>query len=391
MIYLLSALLVLGHFAACIFVINRLHATALPYAFMKAIDVVWYATLFGVPSALAYHLWLGRPPQLLLQNPIVQLMVGAYTFGCCGGGIVAIPAWLRHLTDSGTTSRLNSNHTRQVDVTQRLGHRPTGTWSTDLLSRIPTNQVFQLHVQQKVVQLPRLSRALDGLTITHLSDLHFTGQITRPFYELIVDEANSLDADLVVISGDIIDKQECLPWIPEVLGRLRSRHGAFFVLGNHDLRIRDELGLRDELGRAGLIDLGGRWQLIEIHQQPILLAGNELPWFAPAADLKGAPRPPAHGRVLRIAVAHSPDQYLWAQSYDFDLMLAGHTHGGQIRFPLIGPVFSPSRFGVKYCAGTFYEDPTLMHVSRGIAGTRPLRFNCPPELTRLTLRMDTVS
>ncbi len=187
----------------------------------------------------------------------MQLIVGLYALGCCGGGIAALPAWVRHLTDSGTTIRLTSNHTRQVDLMQRLGHRPAGTWRTELISRIPTNQVFQLHVQQKVVQLPRLSRALDGLTITHLSDLHFTGQITRPFYELTVEEANALDADLVVITGDIIDRQECLPWIPELLGRLRSHHGMFFVLGNHDLRIRDEVGLRSELRRAGLIDLGG--------------------------------------------------------------------------------------------------------------------------------------
>ncbi len=60
MIYLLSALLVLGHFAACIFVINRLHATSLPYAFMKLIDLIWYTTLFGAPLALAYCLWFGH-------------------------------------------------------------------------------------------------------------------------------------------------------------------------------------------------------------------------------------------------------------------------------------------------------------------------------------------
>jgi hypothetical protein len=96
----------------------------------------------------------------------------------------------------------------------------------------------------------------------------------------------------------------------------------------------------------------------------------------------------AGGRPFRIAVAHSPDQFGWARYYDFDLMLAGHTHGGQIRFPLIGPVFSPSHHGVRYAAGTFYQPPTLMHVSRGLSGTRPLRFNCPPELARLNLRPD---
>jgi uncharacterized protein len=63
-------------------------------------------------------------------------------------------------------------------------------------------------------------------------------------------------------------------------------------------------------------------------------------------------------------------------------MLAGHTHGGQIRLPVVGPVFSPSRFGVRYASGTFFRAPTLMHVSRGLSGTRPLRFNCRPELAQ---------
>jgi predicted MPP superfamily phosphohydrolase len=89
---------------------------------------------------------------------------------------------------------------------------------------------------------------------------------------------------------------------------------------------------------------------------------------------------------VRILLAHSPDQLSWARRNDIDLMLAGHTHGGQIRFPLIGPILAPSRYGVRYAAGTFYLPPVVMHVSRGISGLQPLRFNCPPELTKLVLR-----
>jgi predicted MPP superfamily phosphohydrolase len=66
-------------------------------------------------------------------------------------------------------------------------------------------------------------------------------------------------------------------------------------------------------------------------------------------------------------------------------MLAGHTHGGQIRFPGIGAILAPSRYGVRYAAGTFHLPPVVMHVSRGISGLQPLRFNCLPELTKLVL------
>ena len=66
-------------------------------------------------------------------------------------------------------------------------------------------------------------------------------------------------------------------------------------------------------------------------------------------------------------------------------MLAGHTHGGQIRFPGVGAVLAPSIFGTRYAAGLFYEAPTLMHVSRGVSGLTPVRYNCRPEITLLRL------
>jgi predicted MPP superfamily phosphohydrolase len=88
---------------------------------------------------------------------------------------------------------------------------------------------------------------------------------------------------------------------------------------------------------------------------------------------------------LRILLSHSPDQLEWARRHDFDLVLAGHTHGGQIRFPLIGPIIAPSRFGGRYACGVFCEPPTLMHVSRGVSSMFPVRLRCPPELAKLTL------
>ncbi|HTI52000.1 MAG TPA: metallophosphoesterase, partial [Planctomycetaceae bacterium] len=72
--------------------------------------------------------------------------------------------------------------------------------------------------------------------------------------------------------------------------------------------------------------------------------------------------------------------------HQIDLMLAGHNHGGQVRLPFFGPVYSPSAFGTHYASGVFWEPPTLLYVSRGIAGRHPLRWNCRPELTRLILR-----
>jgi predicted MPP superfamily phosphohydrolase len=260
------------------------------------------------------------------------------------------------------------------------------------LVQLPGNEMLRLEVNEKRLAVPRLDSALEGVSIVHLSDLHFTGVISRRFFEHVVELANEMEPDLVAITGDLLDKTACIDWVPYTLGRLRARYGAFFVLGNHDRRV-DWRRLRETLEDAGVVDIAGRWLAVKAEGPKadlnsgahVLLAGNELPWFRNVPDMSECPQAIEGRRPLRLLLSHSPDQIVWARRHGFDLVLAGHNHGGQIRLPLIGPVCSPSRFGVKYACGVFDESPTLMHVSRGISGKTPLRYNCPPELTKLVL------
>ena len=85
-----------------------------------------------------------------------------------------------------------------------------------------------------------------------------------------------------------------------------------------------------------------------------------------------------------------PDQISWAQAHHMDLLLAGHTHGGQICVPWIGPILTPSRWGVRYSWGIFHVPPTIMNVTRGVSGVYPLRVNCPPEVVKLVLHGEVV-
>jgi hypothetical protein len=183
----------------------------------------------------------------------------------------------------------------------------------------------------------------------------------------------------------LIDEIDYLAWMPSTLAKLSAPLGVYFLLGNHDLFTGHAPRIRQELIQAGLIDVGGRWSRLEIHGAEVIVAGNELPWFGPAADMEACPLR-RDGNQLRILLSHSPDQFNWARRRDFDLMLAGHTHGGQIRPPVLGPIVCPSWYGVKYASGTFYARPTVMHVSRGISSEKPLRFNCRPELGRIVLQ-----
>jgi len=165
-----------------------------------------------------------------------------------------------------------------------------------------------------------------------------------------------------------------------LLGRLKSRHGAFAILGNHDLWFEPPR-LRRRLGRAGMRVLGNGWVQMEVRGEPLVAIGHEGPWFGPPPDLSACPAGP-----FRLCLSHTPDNVPWARRHGIDLMLAGHVHGGQIRFPLIGSVLVPSRYSRRYDCGTFDEPPTVLHVSRGLSGDHPLRYNCRPEMTKLILR-----
>jgi predicted MPP superfamily phosphohydrolase len=108
------------------------------------------------------------------------------------------------------------------------------------------------------------------------------------------------------------------------------------------------------------------------------VAGSEVPWLGS--------NPPAVGPVnaiVRLLLSHSPDQMTFARQNGYQLMLSGHTHGGQVVLPVIGPMFAPSMHGVSFAAGLFEWPGFTLHVSRGIGAKDPLRWRCCPELTCL--------
>ena len=374
----------LGHAVLGVFAVNRLHSIGWRRGAIHAVSLTIAAFMAVVPLALVAWLWvaridpLGSPAALLVCWPQAAYLVLCWLAAAWGASgwfwrhvLASPPSVLRHHR-SRVLAPLSTTHS--ADDPDHEHH---------FMAHLPGNETLWLDVAERGLNMPRMVAALEGLTIVHLSDLHFTGRVGKGYFLEVVRLANQFQPDLVAITGDIADKVECLSWIPDTLGKLTSRYGAYFILGNHDLRVGAER-LRHTLGDAGLIDLGGCWREIHARGVPIILAGNELPWFRPAADLSTAP-PRMPAGPLRIVLSHSPDQLDWARAHEVDLVLAGHVHGGQIRIPWIGPIMSPSRQGVKYAAGTFHAPPTILHVTRGISGEVPLRMNCPPEIVCLTL------
>ena len=385
-VFLLALLAFIGHAALWIGLANRVHGTGLPRRLLKSISAACYLLLVLLPvAAIGLAVadgWFrnGPTPEEWLRGN------WGYLTPFWAIGISTIGFWARRNFQQSLPASVRKNTETIVDVAAKLNFKPLSGVRSRLLSLVPGNQVLELAVQEMRLTLDRLPKELDGLSIAHLSDLHFTGRIGVEFFEEVVHQTAALRADMIVITGDVLDEIEYLDWFDRTLAKLSAPLGIYFVLGNHDEFTGEAPRLRRALETIGMIDLGGRWKRLELSGGEMILAGNELPWFTPPADMQNCPARTADSGQLRILLSHSPDQLPWARHWDFDLMLAGHTHGGQIRLPIVGPIVCPSRHGVKYASGTFYDHPTLMHVSRGVSGEAPIRLNCRPELSRLVLQ-----
>jgi predicted MPP superfamily phosphohydrolase len=377
------ALALLGHAAFWVGVVNRWHATGYRRAIIKSVTLVFYAGLLAIPPLIAWRLRhddLSSPRQWIVNPDFAT----AYLALAALYALVHIPRWAADRWEARKLpAAVRLERVQVTDLVDSLGFVPAGGPRAALLGRVPLNELWQLHVSEYSVRLPRVSPALAGLSICHWSDFHLSGRIDRTYFHEVVRLTNLARPDLIALTGDVCEAASCIDWLREILAPVEARLGKFFILGNHDLRTRDLARLRAVLTEAGFVDLGGR--RVTIDEGRIELAGNERPWLPDEP-----PESKSIGRAaddpLRILLSHSPDQLAWAQKHHFDLMLAGHTHGGQICFPLVGPVLCPSWHGVKYAAGFFDAPPTMMHVSRGTASHFPVRWNCPPEITKLVLR-----
>ncbi len=271
-----------------------------------------------------------------------------------------------------------------LDLTEDCGARALiGRGKRAWQLRLPGNESLSLRRREWELHYPELPRSLDGLAIVQLSDLHFAPCYDRAFFERVIDACRDWTADLVVITGDLIDHDDVLPWIEQVLEPLEARLGKFAILGNHDAEHQPGR-IVEALGGAGFETLEGRWTTLEEGGARIAVGGTSAPWGV-ALDPESIP--PSDFRLL---LSHSPDQFYRARSWDVDLMLSGHNHGGQIRLPAFGPIFMPSIYSRRFDRGFFRAGSMFMYVSEGVAGKHPYRYGCAPEVCRFILRRDMI-
>jgi uncharacterized protein len=370
----------IGHIALLAYSNNWWFSHKLPQWFLSNLRLLHgVLVVLGICAfALACKNYAGDI-QSWFAGDFARLAGHAYLLACALVGLVWVPFVTFHRLGR-CPAVLARNDTRTFDLARELGYRPVGRRKYRWLAGLPGNEVFQVDFAERVLTLPRLPQEWDGLTVLHLSDFHFNGTPDKIFFQRVMDLCCQETPDLVAFTGDAVDSDLHYRWVLPVFGRLRWRIAGFAILGNHDSWYEPAL-VRRRFQRAGFRVLANFWEKLDIRGRPLVVIGQELPWFSPGPDLTDCPR-----GMFRLCLSHTPDHIRWAQREQVDLMLAGHNHGGQIRFPLIGSVVVPSRYGRRYDCGTFFESPTVLHVSRGLGAEHPIRYGCRPEVTRLVLR-----
>lgn len=375
------AVAALGHALLWIGVANRLHGYGFPRPLVKGIvPLAGIAGIAGIVLLVQKFRTGGDEP----FNPFAgHDAVAVYLWICAtiGAGSFIVKPWVESQRYDRTILRSWTADRR--DVVKALGHVPLRSLKSRLLAALPLNEALSLSIDRKKLAIPRLPAELEGLTIVHLSDLHMTGDMSQKFFDYMVRQVNDLRPDVIAITGDIIEEPDCYPWIHESLAKLCAPLGVYFVLGNHDVLI-DYRRTLDELRHAGMIHVGARPIRADWNGAAVTLLGNEAPWL-PRPKSGDLPPRRAAFEELRLVLAHTPDRIAWGLEVGADLVLAGHTHGGQIQLPILGVVASPSIHGARYACGVFRRGDTVLHVSRGVSGETPLRWRCPPEIALLEL------
>lgn len=248
-------------------------------------------------------------------------------------------------------------------------------------------EAFWVELVEIDLTLPRLAAAFDGYRIAQFSDIHMGSGVTAAYLAEVVELVNAQQPDFIAITGDFVTLGAVAPVAPGLiagLGALRAADGVGGVLGNHD-HWANTAQLRDVLRTSDVIDLNNTVLTLEREAAQLHICGVDSHWeLQDRLDLVLAQLPADGAAVL---LAHEPDfADISAATGRFVLQISGHSHGGQVRLPLLGAPFLP-RLGRKYPMGRYQVGSMIQYTNRGVGATGPVvRIHCRPEVTVFTLR-----
>ncbi|MEN8258316.1 MAG: CDP-archaeol synthase [Thermodesulfobacteriota bacterium] len=286
----------------------------------------------------------------------------------------------------------------------RSCHEPLARWQTVLnLTSFLSDQIIltsffkmiglyargeanalDVKVEQQSFWLEDLPPAFDGLQILLLTDLHLDG--LKGLTDKIINKLQSLEVDICLIGGDVRMKTygpiaPSLRHLRRIMAVVRSRDGVFGVLGNHDC-----IEMTPDFEETGITMLINDCWPVKKGSERIWLVGVDDPHYYKTHNAPNAFRDIPKGESV-IFLAHSPEAYQEAAHQGTSLYLCGHTHGGQICLPGSGPLFTNSRAPRFTASGRWQYKSMMGYTSRGVGPSGiPLRFNCPGEITLVTLQ-----
>ena len=244
-----------------------------------------------------------------------------------------------------------------------------------------------LTVSNVDVPIKNLPEAFAGYRIAQISDIHAGTWMNQTRLTAVVDLVNQQKADLIAITGDYVTIGK-VDWFADILieplSKLRAKDGVVSVLGNHD-HWTNVGAVREIIKTANIRELRNESIILERDLSKLAISGVDDVWEE-KADLDRIIKQLPDGDVPVILLAHEPDYADYsAQTGRFALQMSGHSHGGQVRFPVFGAPILP-HLGEKYPIGQYQVRDMIQYTNRGVGMIPPtVRLGCPPEITVFTL------
>lgn len=340
---------------------------SLPLTGVTLYSVQGHLDLLEIPKPITYWFWFGLVFSYQLVTWVVVLDI--------------VKAGL-HLWGNRDSGYINTLYARMVFLAVAVVFIFCGV-KMYMNTTYIQNETIELEVEN-------LPEAMQGLRIVHISDIQGDQYTGREEIQRYIEKVNTLEPDVVIFTGDLISYgTEFIEMSAEAFSKVEAANGTYAVVGDHDYWA-GLTNVEPALESRGIPLLRDENRTIDIGGSKLLLTGITQVYSkrAEAAKVKELTSDTTQA-VLRIMAAHQISDLLLneAKDHNYRLLLAGHTHGGQVRVPLFGMTFSASERETEFVSGTYHRDNLLINVNNGLGFTlAPVRYNAPPTISVIELK-----